>query len=134
MKQSSFRYFGVFDLLLVAAFLAAFGVDALFTTPIAVMALAGITALLAGSLTELSVGPLTVPWRGFAATTYLLFAVLLPASYLPDIITSTATTPEIALFVVSCVTALLFVFMAFDIARGGKHFEIEPNVERVVGR
>jgi hypothetical protein len=134
MKQSSFRYLGAFDLVLVAAFLVAFGVGALGSTPIALMVLAGVAALLAGSLAELSVGPLTVPWRGFAAATYLLFAVLLPATYLPHVIAGTATASETALFAVSCVTALLFVFMGFDIARGGKHFEIEPNVERVVGR
>ena len=134
MKQSSFRYLGAFDLVLVAAFLAAFGVGALGSTPIALMVLAGVAALLAGSLAELSVGPLSVPWRGFAAATYLLFAVLLPATYLPHVSAGTATASETALFAVSCVTALLFVFMGFDIARGGKHFRIEPNVERVVGR
>lgn len=134
MKQSSFRYLGGFDLLLVAGFLAAFGVGALGTTPIALMALAGIAALLAGSLAKLFVGPITVPWRGFAAATYLLFAAMLPATYLPHIVAGTATTTETAMFAVSCVSALVFVFMGFDIARGGKHFEIRPNVERVVGR
>lgn len=134
MKQSSFRYLGVFDLVMVAAFLAVFGVGALVSAPIALMVLAGVAAMLAGSLAQLSVGPVTIPWRGFAAATYLLFAALLPATYLPHVVAGTATTSETAMFAVSCISAVIFVFMGFDIARGGKHFRIEPNVERVVGR
>lgn len=134
MKQSSFRYLGGLDLVIVAAFLAAFGVGALGSTPIVLMMLAGVAALLAGSLAELSVGALIVPWQWFAAATYLLFAALLPATYLPHVVAGTATTTETTLFAVSCVSALLFVFMGFDIARGGNHFEVRANVERVVGR
>jgi hypothetical protein len=132
MKQSSFRYLGIFDLALVAAFVAGFGVGTLVSTPALVMVLAGLAALLAGTLAELSVGPLAVSWRGFAAAMYLLFGVLLPGVYLPEVVAGTAATEEIALFAVSCVSALVFVFIGVDIARDGDHFEVEPNVERTI--
>ena len=61
MKQSSFRYLGALDLLLVGAFLAAFGVDTLVSPQVGLLLSAGVAAVAAGSLAELSVGPVAVP-------------------------------------------------------------------------
>ncbi|WP_135854884.1 hypothetical protein [Halorussus salinus] len=135
MKQSSFRYLGVFDLLLVGAFVAVFGVGA-FTASVVVpaMALAGVAALVAGSVKSVSVGPLALSWRHFVALTYALFAVILPGSYLSSVLAGTASQAEVALFVVSSVGALSLLFFGYDVLRGGKHFDVDANVETVVGR
>ncbi|UPW01988.1 hypothetical protein M0R88_07800 [Halorussus gelatinilyticus] len=135
MKQSSFRYLGAFDLLLVAVFLAVFGVRALTeSAAVPAMALAGVSAILAGSVRRVSVGPLALSWRHFVALTYALFGVMLPASYLPGVLAGTASRAEVALFVVTAVGALSLLFFGYDVLRGGDHFDVEPNVETVVGR
>jgi len=135
MKQSSFRYLGVFDLLLVGVFVAAFGVRALTgSVVVPAMALAGVAALLAGSVKSVSLGPLALSWRHFVALTYALFGVMLPASYLPGVLPGTASGEEVALFVVSSVGALSLLFFGYDVLRGGKHFDVDANVETVVGR
>ncbi|NHN60930.1 MULTISPECIES: hypothetical protein [Halorussus] len=135
MKQSRFRYLGLFDLLLVAVFVAAFG-TASFAASVAIpaMALAGLFAVLAGSVAELSLGSVTVTWRHFVAATYALFALALPGSYLPDVVAGTAGRAELALFAVTSVGALTLLFFGYDVARGGDHFEVEPDVDTVVGR
>lgn len=135
MKQSSFRYLGIFDLLLVAVFVAVFGIGALASSVfVATMAIAGAFALLAGSVAELSMGPISVSWRHLVAVSYALFGLILPGSYLPDVLAGTATQEEIALLAVTSVGALSLLFYGFDVARGGEHFEVDPDVERVVGR
>ena len=135
MKQSSFRYLGVFDLLLVGIFVAVFGVRALTgSVVVPAMALAGVAALLAGSVKSVSLGPLALSWRHFVALTYALFGVMLPASYLPGVLAGTASGEEVALFVVSSVGALSLLFFGYDVLRGGKHFDVDANVETVVGR
>lgn len=134
MNQSSFRYLGVFDLLLVAAFAAAFGVGALASSVfVAGMAVAGVFALLAGSVAELSLGPLSVSWRHLVAASYALFGLILPGSYLPGVVAGTATEAELGLFVATSVGALTLFFYGYDVVRGGEHFEVDADVERVVG-
>jgi hypothetical protein len=135
MKQSSFRYLGVFDLLVVAVSVVAFGVRA-FTASVVVpaMALAGVSAILAGSVAAVSVGPVEVSWRQFVALTYALFAVIFPGSYLSAVVAGTASRQELALFAVASVGGLSLLFFGYDVLRGGKHFEITPDVETVVGR
>ncbi len=134
MKQSSFRHLGAVDLLLAGAFLAVFGVDTLGSPQVGLLLAAGVTAVAAGSLAELSVGPVTVPWRWFAAATYVLLAVLLPAGLLRPLVAGSASAAEAALFVVSCFGAAAMLFFGVDVARGGRHFDVTPDVDRVVGR
>ena len=134
MKQSSFRYLGALILLIVGAFLAAFGVDTLGSPQVGLLLSAGVAAVAAGSLAELSVGPVAVPWRWFAAVTYVLLGVLQPAGLLPPLVAGSASAAEAALFVVSCLGAAALLFFAVDVARGGGHVDITPDVERVVGR
>jgi hypothetical protein len=135
MKQSSFRYLGVFDLLLVAVFVGVFGVRSL-TESVAVpaMALAGVAALLAGTVKRVFLGPLALSWRHFVALTYALFAVILPASYASSVLAGTASQEEVALFVVTSVGAFSLLFFGYDVLRGGKHFDVNADVETVVGR
>ncbi|MFC7081732.1 hypothetical protein [Halorussus caseinilyticus] len=135
MKQSRFRYLGAFDLLLVAAFVAVFGVRALTASVVVpAMALAGVSAIVAGSVAEVSVGPLALSWRHFVGATYALFGLLLPGSYLSSVVSGTASRAELALFAVASVGALSLLFYGYDVVRGGEHFEVEPDVETVVGR
>jgi hypothetical protein len=135
MKQSSFRYLGVFDLLLVGIFVAVFGVGALTgNVVVPAMALAGVAALLAGSVKSVSLGPLALSWRHFVALTYALFAVMLPGSYLSSVLAGTASGEEVALLVVTSVGAFSLLFFGYDVLRGGKHFDVDANVETVVGR
>jgi hypothetical protein len=135
MKQSSFRYLGVFDLLLVGIFVAVFGVRALTgNVVVPAMALAGVAALLAGSVKSVSLGPLALSWRHFVALTYALFAVMLPGSYLSSVLAGTASGEEVALLVVTSVGAFSLLFFGYDVLRGGKHFDVDANVETVVGR
>ncbi|UPV75931.1 hypothetical protein M0R89_07690 [Halorussus limi] len=135
MKQSSFRYLGAFDLLLVAAFVAAFGVRALAASVVvSAMALAGVSALVAGSVAEVSLGPVALSWRHFVALTYGLFGLILPGSYPPGALEGTASRAELALFAVTSVGALSLLFYGYDVARGGGNFDVEPDVETVVGR
>ena len=61
MKQSSFRYLGAVDLLLAGVLLAVFGLDTLGNPQTGLLLSAGVTAVAAGSLAELSVGPVAVP-------------------------------------------------------------------------
>jgi len=135
MEQSSFRYLGVFDLLLVGIFVAVFGVRVVTgSVVVPAMALAGVSAVLAGSVKSVSLGPLALSWRHFVAFTYALFAVMLPGSYLPGVLAGTASQEEVALFVVTAVGALSLLFFGYDVLRGGEHFDVDANVETVVGR
>ena len=133
MKQSSFRYLGAVDLLLAGVLLAVFGLDMLGNPQIGLLLSAGVAA---GSLAELSVGPVTVPWRWFAAATYGLLGMLPPAGLLPPLVAGPASAPvaEAASVVVACVGAAAMLFVGVDVARGGERLEVTPDVERVVGR
>ena len=135
MKQSSLRYLGALDLLLVAALLVAFGPQVAVVSPVPVMmAVAGLCALLAGSVAAVSVGPATVTWRHLVGTAYAAFALMWPATYGPAVLAGTATGEELALAVVTTVGGSTLLFVGYDIARGGRHFDITTDVERVVGR
>lgn len=134
MKQSSFRYLGLFNLLLVVAFVAVFGVQSLTRSiSLSSMVVAGVSAILAGSIKEILLGSIAVSWRHFASLTYALFALILPGSYFPAVLAGTATQGEIGMFAVMSVGGFSMLFFAFDIVRDGKHFEVEPNVDTVVG-
>lgn len=135
MKQSSLRYLGALDLLLVAALLLAFGPQVAAASPVpAMMGVAGLCALLAGSVAAVSVGPVTVSWRHLVGAAYAMFAVMLPAIYGPGVLDGTATGGELALFGVMTVGGATLLFVGYDIARGGKHFDITADVQRTVGR
>ena len=135
MKQSSYRYLGLLDLLLVAALVGAFGPTA-FTGSVAVpgMAVAGVLALLAGTVAELSVGPVTVTWRHLVGASYALFALVVPAIYAPTVLAGSAGGEEILLFLAAVGGGLSLLFYGVDVARGGRHFEIDADVERAIGR
>jgi hypothetical protein len=135
MKQSSFRYLGVFDLLLVGIFVATFGVRG-FTATLGApaMALAGVSAIVAGTVAEVSLGPLALSWRHFVAVTYGLFGLILPGSYLPSVVSGTASQAELVMFAVTSVGALSLLYYGYDVGRDGEHFDVDADVETVVGR
>ncbi|SNZ03273.1 hypothetical protein SAMN06269185_0234 [Natronoarchaeum philippinense] len=134
MRQSSYRYLGLLDLVLVAALVGVFGPAALTTSVgVPAMAVAGMLALLAGVVAELSVGTVTVTWRHLIGASYALFAVAVPAVYAPVVLTGSAGGEELLLFVVSTIGGLSLLFYGVDVARGGRHFEVESNVERSIG-
>lgn len=132
MKQSSFRFLGLFDLILVTALAGVFGPQVLVAPAVILFVVGGLAASLTGLLSALTVGPVHLTWRQLAALTYFAFALLWPALYLPDVIAGTAVGFELLLFVVMSGAALIFAFIGVDILRGGDHFSIEPNVERVI--
>ena len=134
MKQSWFRYLGVFDLLLVAAFLGFFGLAALSSSlVIPAMLLAGVAAILGGSVTRITLGPVELSWRYFVGITYTLFAIILPANYLPHVLAGTAGPEEWLLFVAGSLGGVTLLFYGVDVVRGGHHFEVDPDVDRIVG-
>lgn len=134
MKQSWFRYLGLFDLLLVAGFVGFFGLPALTSSMVVpAMLLAGVSAILAGSVSRLTLGVVSVSWRYFVGVTYVLFALILPGNYLPSVLAGTATASEWMLFVVGAVGGLSLLFYGVDVVRGGRHFEVDADVERTVG-
>jgi len=135
MKQSSYRYLGLLDLLLVAALVGVFGPTAL-TSSVAVpgMLVAGILMLLAGTIAELSIGPATVTWRHFVGASYAVFALVMPAIYAPTVFTGSAGGEELILFVAAIVGGCSLLFYGVDVAQDGRHFEVDADVERAVGR
>ena len=133
MKQSQFLYLGLLDLLLIAGLAAVFGPAVLVLSPIVLMGIAGIVAILAGTVSALSLGPITLSWRHLVGLSYVTFALIWPAIYAPDLITGTASGQDLFLFVVATVGAFSLAFYGVDIARGGRHFSVQQNVERVIG-
>ena len=116
--------------------LAVFGLGAFGSPQVGLSLSAGVATVAAGSLAELSVGPVAVPWRRFAAATYVLLGVSSPAGLLPPLVADPASAPvaEAASFTVARVGAAAMLFVGVDVARGGEHLEVTPNVERVVDR
>jgi len=133
MNQSSYRYLGLLDLLLVVVLVGVFGPAAL-TTSVAVpgMAVAGVLALLAGTVAELSIGPITVTWRHLIGVSYAVFALAVPAIYAPIVFAGSAGGEEILLFVVAIGGGFSLLFYGVDVARGGRHFEVDADVERAI--
>lgn len=130
MRQSSFRYLAALDLLLVAAFLALFGLGSIGASlAVPAMLVAGVTALLAGTVATVSVGPVSVSWRAFAAATYLAFAVTMPAAFGP---TGTASTADLAFLGVAAVGSLSMLYFAVGIWRGSDAFDVTEDVERTL--
>jgi len=133
MKQSQFLHLGLLDLLLIAGFAAVFGPAVLVLSPIVLMGIAGIVAILAGTVSALSLGPITLSWRHLVGLSYVTFALIWPAIYAPELITGTASGQDLFLLVVTTIGAFSLVFYGIDIARGGRHFSVQQNVERVIG-
>ncbi|MBV0901871.1 hypothetical protein [Haloarcula salina] len=133
MKQSTYRYLGLFDLTLLAAFLAFFGVGALVVSPVLVgMLVAGGGLLLAGTLAAVSVGPVTVTWRLFVSVSYAVFALAWPAMYGPAVVAGTATQTEVVMFVAMTVGSLSLLAYGYDVFRDGRHFDVDADVTRTV--
>ena len=133
MKQSQFLYLGLLDLLLIAGLAAVFGPAVLVSSPIVLMGLAGLGAILAGTVSALSLGPITLSWRHLVGLSYVTFALMWPVTYAPEIVAGTASGQDLALFVVTTVGAFSLAFYGVDIARSGRHFSVQQNVERVIG-
>ena len=133
MKQSQFLYLGLLDLLLIAGLAAVFGPAVLGTSPIVLMGIAGIVAILAGTVSALSLGPITLSWRHLVGLSYVTFALMWPVTYAPEIVAGTASGQDLFLFVVTTIGAFSLTFYGVDIARGGRHFSVQQNVERVIG-
>lgn len=130
MRQSSFRYLAVLDFLLVAAFLALFGLDSLdASVAVPAMLVGGLAALLAGTVAAVSVGPVRVSWRAFAATTYLAFAVTMPAAFAP---TADSGAGDIAFLAVAAVGSLSMVYFAVAIWRGSPAIDVTEDVGRTL--
>lgn len=133
MKQSQFLYLGLLDLLLIAGLAAVFGPAVLVSSPIVLMGLAGLGAILAGTVSALSLGPIALSWRQLVGLSYVTFALMWPVTYAPEIVAGTASGQDLVLFVVATVGAFSLAFYGVDIARGGRHFSVQQNVERVIG-
>ena len=56
-----------------------------------------------------------------------------PVTYAPEIVAGAASGQDLFLFVVTTIRASSLAFYGADIARGGRHFTVQQNVERVVG-
>jgi hypothetical protein len=104
---------GLLELVLVAGLGTVFGVAVLDTPPIALTSLAGVCALLAGSVSAVSVGGVTVRWRYLVGVSYVAFALVWPAIYVPDVLAGTVSGQFV--FVVAMVGALSLVVYGFDI-------------------
>ncbi|WP_435359674.1 hypothetical protein [Haloarchaeobius sp. DFWS5] len=134
MKQSYFRYWGLLCLGLVGVFLAIFGLEATLSQPgIGIMAFAGVCGLLAGTVAELTVGPLAVSWRHFLAIGFLVSGLSLPLQYASALVSGTASGEELLMLV--CGLAILFslTYFSYMLLRGGDRVNIEIDVDRELG-
>lgn len=133
MRQSRFVYVGVLELLLAGALVALFGPVVLTGSHVvALLVVAGVAAVLAGCVAAIELGAITVTWRHLVAASYLAFAVMWPLVYAPHVLAGTASVEDLLMFGVAVTSALVFAFVGFDIARDGRHFEVTPNVDRVL--
>jgi hypothetical protein len=133
VKQSHFLYLGLLDLVLVGGLAAVFGLRVLVRSSIALMMIAGLCAVLAGTVSAFSFGPVTLSWRHLVGVSYVTFALVWPATYAPEVVAGSASGQDLLLFVVTTVGALSLAFYGVDVARGGRHFSVSVDVERVVG-
>jgi microcompartment protein CcmK/EutM len=134
MKQSQLRPLGVLDLFLVAGLAVVFGPGVLSTPPVVFVGVAGVGATLAGTVSALSLGPVTLGWRHLAELSFGTFALVVPATYAPAVVAGTASGSALFLFAVTTVGGVSLAFYGVDAARGGRHFDVEQDVERTVGR
>jgi membrane associated rhomboid family serine protease len=95
------------------------------------MTLAGLSIIVAGSVAEVSVGPLTVRWRQLVGLSYALFAVLTPLSLLPSL--GEPSTLDLLLLVSSIVGGLTLLYIGYDVVRGGEHFSMTADVDTEIG-
>ncbi|MFC5368254.1 hypothetical protein [Salinirubrum litoreum] len=129
MKQSSFRYVAVLDLLLVGLLVAAFGPQAVLATPVVpAMTLAGVLLFVGGSVEESSLGPVTLSWRQLLGAGYVLAAVAISSVYVGEGLAGSATGRDLFLLVVSSLGALTLVVVGVEVARDGEHFAVTPTV------
>ncbi|MFC6729511.1 hypothetical protein ACFQDG_12735, partial [Natronoarchaeum mannanilyticum] len=91
-----------------------------------------VLALLAGTVAELSVGPVTVTWRHLVGASYAIFALVMPAIYAPTVFAGSAGGAELLLFVAAIVGGVSLLFYGVDVARDGRHFEVDADVERAI--
>ncbi|MFC6951912.1 hypothetical protein [Halorubellus litoreus] len=133
MRQSRFAWFGVVELLLAAALLAVFGPVVLTTTAVVpLVVVSGILAILAARYAVIEVAGVSVTWRSLVGASYLAFAVMWPLIYGPTVLFGDPVAEDYLMFVVAVVSAGCFLFFGIDIARGGRHFDVTGDVDRVL--
>jgi|AntRauTorcE11898_2_1112593.scaffolds.fasta_scaffold01063_7 xanthosine utilization system XapX-like protein len=133
MRQSRFAYFGVFELVVAGVLAAAFGSLVVTTSPaVPLLVLAGILAVLGARVAAIELRGRRVTWRHLVAASYVSFAAMWPFIYGPDVLAGSRAAGDLFMLVLAAGNALLFAFIGFDVGRGGRHFEITPNVDRVL--
>jgi hypothetical protein len=132
MRQSRFSLLGVALVVVPLGFAAVFGWRAaLDQATMPLLLVAGLLTVLSGRVAAVELGGVRVSWRHILAAGYVLMAVSFPLSHLAA--TGTPSADDYVLLGAAAVTACCLLFFAFDVVRGGRHFEITPNVERVLG-
>lgn len=63
----------------------------------------------------------------------MAFALVWPAIYVPDVLAGTVSGHNLLVYVVAMAGTLLLVLYGFDIARGGRHFTVTPEIEWTLG-
>lgn len=133
MRQSRFSLLGALLVVVPLAFAAAFGWRAVFEAPeMLVYGFAGVIAVVGGRVAAVEVGRVGVSWRVLVGGSWLLVALANVVDGLATVLDGAGSTAVLVstggLLVASCCIA----FAGFDIARGGRHFEITPDVDRVL--
>lgn len=133
MRQSRFVWFGVLELVLVAGLLAVFGPVVLRSTAVVpLIAVSGVLAILAGRYAAIEAAGVRVTWRTLVGASYLAFAVMWPLIYGPTVLFGDPNAGDYLMFVVAVVSAGCFLLFGLDVARGGRHFEVTGDVDRVL--
>lgn len=90
MKQSQFLYLGLL-LRLVAGLAAVFGPAVLVIRQSLSWDSLVFGVILVGTVSALSLGPITLSWRHLVGLSYVTFALMWPAIYAPEIVAETAS-------------------------------------------
>jgi hypothetical protein len=131
MRQSRFSWLGAFVLLVPVAFAAVFGWrTAVGQWTIPLMVLGGLLTVLSGRVAAVELGDHRISWRHLLAGAYGLFAVLIPIQQARW--TGSSSTEGYVLLAGAVVTACCLLLFAVEIARDGRHFDVTPNVDRVL--
>jgi|GEM_PF-1436871 hypothetical protein len=134
MRQSRFVAFGVVLVLVPAAFAALFGWRAVLEqSAMGLFLLAGGLAVLGARVAAVEVGTVRVSWRHLVGASFLVVALANVTREVPRVLAGTASSYELLMAGWFVVMSCLLAFVGIDIARNGRHFDITPDVDRVVG-
>lgn len=133
MRQSRFVWFGTLFILAPVAFAALFGWRAVLEAPeLLVYGFAGVVAVLGARVAAVQVGRVQVSWRHLVGASWLLIALANVVDGLTTVLGATGSTAALVsaggLLVASCCIG----FFGIDVARDGRHFEVTPDVDRVL--